>query len=160
MKTIFKAQSRILLTIFLLLSIGAPTFADTVKTDANGTISFQEVRRVFDLLDAFDVEGFSKLMANKGEVRFGNSESMVGIDAISEGQRGFFSAIKKMEHTLTPDGIWSKSGSFVVEGKVTYTRLDGSKLTLPFTDVFHLENGKIQKLHVYFDIAPLFAPAQ
>ena len=144
----------------LLLSTLAPAMADEIAVQTNGTVTYQEVRRVFDLLDNFDVEGFGKLIAEGGEVRFGNGPSMIGVDAISEGQRGFFAAIKKMEHSLSPDGIWSKDGSFVVEGTVTYTRMDDSTLTIPFADVFYLNNGKISKLYVYFDVAPLFAEAQ
>ena len=136
-----------------------PALADEIALRADGTVTYQEVRRVFNLLDHFDVDGFGELIAESGEVRFGNGLALVGADAIGEGQRGFFASIKKMEHALMPEGIWSKNGSFVVEGTVTYTRLDDSTLTIPFADTFHLQDGKIKKLYVYFDLVPLFAQA-
>jgi ketosteroid isomerase-like protein len=47
----------------------------------------------------------------------------------------------------------------VVEGNVTYTRQDGSQLTLPFADVLETRDGKVSNYRIYIDIAPLFAPA-
>jgi limonene-1,2-epoxide hydrolase len=43
------------------------------------------------------------------------------------------------------------------EGEVTYTRHDGSKITLPFVNIFEVSAGLITLYRVYIDIAPLFA---
>jgi hypothetical protein len=40
---------------------------------------------------------------------------------------------------------------------VTYTRLDGSTVTLPFVDVFHFRGSQIARYQIYMDVNPLFA---
>jgi hypothetical protein len=40
---------------------------------------------------------------------------------------------------------------------VTYTRLDGSTLTVPFANVFVLKGAEIQSYRIYIDNSPLFA---
>ena len=132
--------------------------ADGLDLSEDGTISYEEVRETFDLLDAFDVDGFAALLSDDAQVVFGNTPALVGIPAISEGQEGFFAAIKSMSHEIDPEHVWSKPGSFVVSGKVTYTRHDDSTLTIPFADVFELDGNRISRLDVHFDVAPLFEP--
>ncbi len=43
------------------------------------------------------------------------------------------------------------------EGLVTYTRLDGSQVTIPFVNVFYLRGDKIARYLIYIDNGPLFA---
>ena len=128
-----------------------------INISSTDTVSYSEVRRVFDLLDSFDVEAFGELLTDEVEVRFGNGPSMIGRPAVAEGQVGFFGAFKEMKHTLNPQSLWAKPGSFVIEGTATYTRHDDSSVSIPVADVFWLEGGKISKLFVFFDVAPLFA---
>jgi hypothetical protein len=45
----------------------------------------------------------------------------------------------------------------VCEGVVTYTRLDGAEIALPFTDVFEYEGSLIAHYKIYIDIGPLLA---
>ncbi len=44
------------------------------------------------------------------------------------------------------------------QGEVTYERLDGTRLTLPFVNIFGMQSGKIDEYLIYVDIAPLFEP--
>ena len=43
------------------------------------------------------------------------------------------------------------------EGEVTYTRHDGSQITLPFCNIFEIDGDKIEVYRIYIDMAPLFA---
>jgi hypothetical protein len=45
----------------------------------------------------------------------------------------------------------------VCEGLVTYTRLDGSQVIVPFVNVFYLRGDKIARYLIYIDNGPLFA---
>ena len=57
-------------------------------------------------------------------------------------------------------GSWTGPGTAVCEGEVTYTRLDGSTLTVPFVNVFELSGAQIRSYRIYIDNGPLFsAPA-
>lgn len=42
-------------------------------------------------------------------------------------------------------------------GKVTYTRTDNTKLTVPFVNVFLIAGGKIREYEIYVDASALFA---
>ena len=52
--------------------------------------------------------------------------------------------------------LWN-GGTQVCEGEVTYERHDGSKITLPFTDVFEYSGERIAHYKIYMDIGPLYA---
>ena len=145
-------------TAATMLATAFAASAGGLDLSDDGTVKYEEVRKTFDLLDAFDVNGFSALLSEDAQVVFGNAPALVGIPAISEGQEGFFAAIKSMSHEIDPEHVWSKPGSFVVSGTVTYTRHDNSTLTIPFADVFELAGNRISRLDVHFDVAPLFAP--
>jgi len=45
----------------------------------------------------------------------------------------------------------------VCEGEVTYTRRDGTKVTVPFANVFELRGPLISIYRIYIDNSPLFA---
>jgi hypothetical protein len=51
---------------------------------------------------------------------------------------------------------WLGETSAVGEGIVTYTRLDGTTLTLPFVNVFDLRGGKVARYLIYIDNRELF----
>lgn len=145
----------------LIISTSAGNAEDSnamILTNEDGTVTYQEVRRVFDILDAQDVKGFGALLSEDISMRFGNGSAMVGKEAVAEAQSGFFSEIAAMEHTISPDNIWSKPGSFAIAGTATYTRHDGSTVELAVADTFTVVDGKITVLNVYWDAAPLFAP--
>jgi len=44
-----------------------------------------------------------------------------------------------------------------LHGEVTYTRHDGSRVTLPFANVFRLRDDLISEYLIYADLAPLYA---
>ena len=54
--------------------------------------------------------------------------------------------------------VWPAAGAVALEGVVTYTRLDGSEITLPFADTMVLRGDRIAEYYIYLDIAPLYAP--
>jgi len=106
-------------------------------------------------IDAKDTEMFLSYLAADGEFIFGNAPAAVGHANIGAAVSGFFGMIRRSQHQLTK--AWEDSDSAVCEGLVTYTRLDGSQLTLPFVDVFHFRGGKIGRYQIYMDVNPLFA---
>jgi ketosteroid isomerase-like protein len=114
--------------------------------------------RLFAAIDARDAGAFAAFIAEDGEFRFGNAPPVSGRAAIREAVAGFFAAIGGCRHRLLAS--WTGPGSAVGEGQVTYTRLDGSTLTVPFVNVFQLDGGQIRSYRIYIDNGPLFsAPA-
>ncbi|MER6958457.1 nuclear transport factor 2 family protein [Streptomyces sp. NPDC000618] len=112
--------------------------------------------KVFTLVDATDADGFSRLFAPQGRMRFGNNEPMTGPEEIAAGVGGFFGTIKGLRHTVVRE--WHSGADSIVEEIVDYYRLAGDTVTIPAVTIWHLgETGLIDDFRVYFDLAPLFA---
>jgi sulfide dehydrogenase cytochrome subunit len=92
--------------------------------------------KLFVSIDSMDTEGFLGFIAPDGEFRFGSSPPVQGHDGIRAAVEGFFSSFAAL---------------------VTYTRHDGSRITLPFCNVFETEDGLISLYRIYIDVAPLYA---
>ena len=111
--------------------------------------------KLFVSIDAMDTEGFLGFIAPDGEFRFGSAPPVRGHAGIREAVGGFFSSIAAISHDLQRDV--AEGNTVVCEGEVTYTRHDGSAVTLPFCNVFETDGGLISRYRVYIDIAPLYA---
>ena len=105
-------------------------------------------------VDAKDVPGFLGYLTDDAEFRFGNGPSVEGREAVGALVEGFLGAIGGTKHVLTRH--WDGEHSAVGEGVVTYTRLDGTTLTLPFVNVFDLREGRISRYLIYIDNRDLF----
>ena len=102
-----------------------------------------------------DTERFLGFIHEQGTFRFGSSPPVHGHAGIRQAVEGFFATFAALRHELT---LLIRDGNRIAcEGEVTYTRHDGSMITLPFANVFGLEEGLIGTYHVYIDIAPLYA---
>jgi ketosteroid isomerase-like protein len=112
-------------------------------------------QQLFAAIDGGDAQAFAGFLAADGEFRFGNAPPVVGRDAVRDAVAGFFGAIGGCRHRLLR--AWQAEGSVACEGEVTYTRHDGSQVTLPFANVFVLRGGEIASYRIYIDNAPLFA---
>jgi len=110
--------------------------------------------RLFAIIDARDADGFVAALTADAEFRFGNAPAVRGREAIRAAVAGFFSAIAACRHRLLAS--WDGPGTTVCEGEVTYTRHDGSTVTLPFVNVFALRGDRIASYRIYIDNAPLF----
>ena len=112
------------------------------------------VRDLFAALDRKDVSAFGAFLAEDAFFRFGSQPEARGRAAAEAAVEAFFGMIAGLSHELT--GEWEGPGSVVVEGQVTYTRRDGTTVTLPFVDVLDMRGSRIQAYKIYMDIAPLF----
>ena len=122
-------------------------------TDSRGeAVAFD---RLFASIDAMDTGRFLGFIAPDAEFRFGSAPAVHGHDAIRDAVDGFFATISALEHE--PRRTIVNGSDTVCEGISTYTRHDGSKVTLPFCNVFETANGKITTYRIYIDIAPLYA---
>ncbi len=115
------------------------------------------VRDLFATIDRKDAAAFAAFLTDDAVFRFGSQPPVAGRPAVQAAVEAFFGMITGLRHELRSE--WKGSDSLVVEGDVTYTRLDGSKVTLPFADVFDLRGKAVRAYKIYIDAAPLFAPA-
>ncbi len=84
----------------------------------------------------------------------GNNEPLMGRETIGKAVGDFFKLIKEMKFKVIRR--WVHSDSIIVQGEVTFTRLDDSGITLPFADIYYMKEDRIQKLYSYIDINPFF----
>jgi len=112
------------------------------------------LRRLFAAIDAKDAERFLGFLTNEATFRFGSAPAVQGRDAIRAAVDGFFQSIAACRHvllrTIADDDV------LVCEGEVTYTRHDGTELTVPFANIFELEGGIISAYKIYVDAGALY----
>lgn len=119
---------------------------------ASGSIDFDGL---FASIDAMDAEGFVAFIATDATFRFGSSPPVNGRPAIRQSVESFFSMFAGLRHEL--QRVIVDGGTAVCEGEVTYTKHDGSKITLPFANIFEIKAGLISIYRIYIDMGPVFA---
>jgi ketosteroid isomerase-like protein len=112
-------------------------------------------KKLFASIDAMDTESFLSLIAEDAIFRFGSTPPVQGHVAIRAAVESFFASFAALRHDL--QRLVAGGDAVVYEGEVTYTRHDGSNITLPFANIFEVEAGLISVYRIYIDIAPLFA---
>lgn len=114
------------------------------------------MREAFAIIDRRDAAAFASSLGEHASFRFGNAPAVQGRAAIQAAVAGFFAALGGLSHTL--ERAWSNPDAQAVQGNVTYTRLNGTQVTIPFMDLFVRDaDGEIQEWFIYSDLAPLFA---
>jgi limonene-1,2-epoxide hydrolase len=122
------------------------TKATAASVDAGG---------LFAAIDANDATAFVGFLTDDAVFRFGSAPAVHGRDDIHAAVDGFFATIAGCAHDVHKS---IRSGSTVIcEGEVTYQRLSGSKITLPFTDVLEYDGDLIAHYKIYMDVNPLYA---
>ena len=112
---------------------------------------------LFAAIDAKDTAAFLRKLSPTAVFRFGASPPVQGKDAIGAAVDAFFSSVAAIRHELKNQ--LGDSSMLVCEGDVTYTRHDGSTITLPFADFFEFDGDLIDDYRIYIEIAPLYAPS-
>jgi limonene-1,2-epoxide hydrolase len=102
-----------------------------------------------------DTERFLGFLSKNATFRFGSAEPVIGHAGIAAAVDGFFASIAALSHDLR--GVIGDGDTVACEGVVTYTRHDGSTVSLPFVNVFEFQHDLISAYRVYIDIGPLFA---
>jgi hypothetical protein len=115
-----------------------------------------------DLLDEVDSKraaAFASYFTKDGTLRWGNFEPVVGRLAITEFTEGFFSLIVSVRHDV--DDYWQVEGDrTVTTGRVTFTRHEGSEVTVPFMtlSLFTPDGTKMIHYQVCLDPSPVLMP--
>lgn len=113
-------------------------------------------QRLFAAIDARDAAAFVELLTPDAQFRFGNAPTVTGSEAIGIAAGQFFAAIASCRHRLLRTLTGSDGAATACEGIVTYTRHDGSAISVPFVNVFELRGDKIAAYRIYIDNSPLF----
>ena len=111
-------------------------------------------KRLCATIDAKDSREFTRYLADDCEFQFANGPSVVGVGPIGAAVDAFWASIRASEHQVAE--CWDGADSAVCEGTCTYTRHDGSTITLPFVDVLHFRGEKAARYSIYIDVGPLY----
>lgn len=110
---------------------------------------------LFEAIDTMDAKRFAGFLTVDAQFRFGSAPAVVGRDAIRSAVDEFFATIAALSHSVKT--VVSDGSTIICEGEVTYTRHDGTSITLPFADVFEMADEMIANYKIYMDINPLYA---
>lgn len=113
---------------------------------------------LFACIDRRDAAGFADFLTKDGVFRFGSASPVVGRAAIAESVGQFFAAIGGLRHRITL--TVNLPSQFICRGEATYTRLDGSEITLPFANIFEMDGDRISDYQIYSDVGPLWNPPE
>jgi len=113
--------------------------------------------QLFASIDARDAAAFCEFLSEDAVFRYGNAEPVHGRDAIRTHVEGFFQAIAGLSHQV--ERHWTEPDAVICHGTVTYTRHDGSTLTVPFANILQLSGERVRDYLIFADASALFAPA-
>ncbi len=110
---------------------------------------------MYTAVDARDVERFMARLDPEAWIRFGNADPVIGHDAIRAAFSEYFDSVAALSHALT--GRWHQDDAILLEADVSYTRHDGSKLTLPAVTIYRVAGDTAHRCQIFMDVAPLYA---
>jgi ketosteroid isomerase-like protein len=113
------------------------------------------LHELFASIDAKDTQRFLGFLTEDALFRYGSSSPVTGHPAIRAQVEQVFSSIRSCTHRLKHD--WHLPGFDICQGEVTYVRLDGRSIDVPFCNVFEVRAEKIARYEVYLDPTPLFS---
>jgi ketosteroid isomerase-like protein len=117
-------------------------------------MDLHQLNELFAAIDRRDAAAFAAFISPGGVFRFAGQTPVVGRDAVEAAVGAFFAAIGGIRHEV--ERSWALPGALVCEGRVTYTRLDGSTLEVPFANVLTLADDLIGEYLVFVDAHALF----
>lgn len=110
---------------------------------------------LFSAIDRRDAERFVGFLTEDACFAFGNLPAVAGRAAIRDFVAGFFAGIRAVSHRV-PD-VWQADDTVICRGEVTYTRHDGSTLTVPFANVLRMAGDRVRDYRIYADASALHA---
>ncbi|MGD2217077.1 MAG: nuclear transport factor 2 family protein [Gemmatimonadales bacterium] len=112
-----------------------------------------QISQLFQAIDARDADAFASFLSENAVFRYGSQPAVQGKEAIRGYVSGFFGTLQALRHQVID--TWEREDSMVCQGIVTYTREDGSDVSVPFTNIFRFEGELIRDYLVYIDPTPL-----
>jgi ketosteroid isomerase-like protein len=114
------------------------------------------VDALFAALDRKDLGSFLSFLGPNCRLQYGNHQAVVGLDAIAEVVSRFFEQIAELRHEIAEH--WQIEDTVICHGVATYTRHDGTTLSVPIAHIMTLDEGLISDYRVFLDISSLFPP--
>ena len=112
------------------------------------------VSKVYETIDSMDEQGFANCLTENCTFVHANSDPVIGRANAAATSQNFLRLLAGIKHDLV--NVWAFEDVIVSQISVTYTRKDGSTLTIPAATIWKLHDKLIDECRIYADISPLF----
>jgi ketosteroid isomerase-like protein len=119
------------------------------------TTAFEYVSEVYEAIDSKDEQRLVRYLTENCTFVYANSDPVIGRANVAEASKVFMALIAGIKHQLLD--VWAFDDVVISRLDVTYTRKDGSTLTVPAVTIWRLCERQIDDYRIYIDVAPLFA---
>ena len=113
------------------------------------------IEKLFDSIDNKNPEAFVSFLSPGCTFKFGNLPAVTGTEQIRDFVSGFFDSIASLSHTIKDS--WNVEDGVICHGDVSYTRKDGSVLTVPFANILKSDSGGIADYMIFADTSQLYS---
>ena len=112
------------------------------------------INELFTSIDGMDAAGFSSFLREDCIFQFGNLDPLRGANQIRAFVEGFFGSIDSLQHDISE--TWLVPGGAICHGTVHYVRHDKSGLSVPFSNIFKIDGGKVREYLIFADTSELY----
>ena len=112
------------------------------------------IEKLFGAIDSKDSEGFGAFLTEGCLFRFGSQSSVRGQENVVRYVAEFFCSIQGVRHELAD--VWSVGEGVICHGHVTYVRLNGTQLRVPFSNIMKLDGSKVCEYLIFSDVSALY----
>ena len=112
------------------------------------------IKNLFASIDGKNTAGFTEYLSDEVQFQFGNMPAARGKLAVAKQVDYFFDSIKSLSHHIFE--YWLQEQVITCHGAVTYTRHDDSTLTVPFANIFRLNQQGISQYLIFADVSALY----
>ena len=112
---------------------------------------------MFSDIERMDANAWAAHLAEDAVMRLGNAEPVCGRERCREAMAAFYDRIGALQYDLVEQ--WEHGEAVIVEASVTYTRTDGTDVTVPAVTIYRTDaENLISDYRVYTDLQPVLSP--
>jgi hypothetical protein len=112
------------------------------------------IQRMFRDIDTRNAAAFVSYLSDDARFRFGNAEAVCGKNSVADMVGSFFQSIKALQHEVLEQ--WEQDNVVICHGRVTYTRMDSSSLTVPYAVILKFKAEMISEYYIFSDLSELY----
>src|SRR5882762_6502081 len=102
------------------------------------TAAIEFVSKVYEAIDSMDEQGFANCLTENCTFVYANSDPVVGRANAAAASQNFLKQLAGIKHHLL--NVWAFEDVIVSQISVTYTRKDGSELTIAAASIWKLKD--------------------
>jgi ketosteroid isomerase-like protein len=139
------------------LAEGHDVDLDALRVNELSADGWAWYRSYLTVLDAYDLDGYTALLAPDVSLQFNNDEPLTGREVVEQALGRFWGSISAMGYELrhAPLNIYGDDQRFVTEALNHYTK-GGERITVhatAWTD--RDDDGRVTSVRLYQDLSPL-----